>query len=182
VDTRINVVATTADVIHSFWVPALNRKIDMIPGRTNRILLYASKPGEFRGQCAQFCGLEHANMAMYVFAQKPAAFRAWLANMGAPPRTPAAAEERAGEHVFMTSACESCHTIAGTGATGLVGPNLTHIASRTTLAGLTIPNNPKELAAWIRDPQAIKPGVKMPDLGLTRTKIAELVAYLDSLK
>src|SRR6185312_897108 len=95
-NTRVNVVATSADVIHSFWVPALNRKIDMIPGRQNRVLLYASRPGRYRGQCSQFCGLQHANMAMYVFAQKPAAFRSWLAIMSSPARAPIAAQASAG--------------------------------------------------------------------------------------
>lgn len=182
VDTRVNVVATTADVIHSFWVPALNRKIDMIPGLRNRVLLYASQPGEYRGQCSQFCGLQHAHMSMEVFAQKPAAFRAWLANMASPAQAASGTEQQAGEHVFMSSACASCHTIAGTPAQATVGPDLTHIASRTTLAAVTIPNDPRELAAWISNPQAIKPGARMPDLGLSRTEVAELVAYLEGLR
>jgi cytochrome c oxidase subunit 2 len=181
VDTRVNVVATTADVIHSFWVPSLNRKVDMIPGRQNRLLLYATRVGEYRGQCSQFCGPQHANMAMEVFVQTPSAFRAWLASMAAPSRAPTAGA-RAGEHVFMTSACASCHRIAGTPADGTVGPDLTHLATRTTLAAGTIPNSPGELAAWISNPQAIKPGDHMPDLGLPRSKVAEIVAYLESLR
>jgi cytochrome c oxidase subunit 2 len=182
VNTRINVVARTADVIHSFWVPGLNRKIDMIPGYTNHLLLDADRTGVLRGQCAQFCGFQHANMAMKVFVQTPAAFRAWLANMSTQARSPATALARAGEHVFMTSQCESCHTIGGTPARGEIGPDLTHVASRTSLASDTIPNTPSELAAWIRNPQAIKPGVRMPDLGLSSTQITEVVAYLESLK
>jgi cytochrome c oxidase subunit II len=181
-DTRVNVVATTADVIHSFWVPALNRKIDMIPGRQNRVLLYASRPGKYRGQCSQFCGLQHANMAMYVFAQTPTAFRAWLDDMSSPARSPTTAQVKAGERLFMSSQCESCHRIAGTAAQGTVGPDLTHVATRTTLAAGTIRNTPSELAAWISNPQAIKPGVRMPDLGLSRGEVSELVAYLDSLR
>jgi len=181
-DTRVNVVATTSDVIHSFWVPALNRKIDMIPGRQNRVLLYASRPGKYRGQCSQFCGLQHANMAMWVFAQTPSAFRAWLANMASPARSPTTAETSAGKQLFMSDQCASCHTIAGTQAQGTVGPNLTHVATRTTLASATIRNTPAELAAWISNPQAIKPGVRMPDLGLSRGEVSELVAYLDSLR
>jgi cytochrome c oxidase subunit II len=182
VDTRVNVVATTADVIHSFWVPALNRKIDMIPGLDNRILLYATKTGQYRGQCSQFCGFQHAHMAMWVFVQTPAAFHAWLANMAAPARPPTTALARAGEQVFLSSGCASCHQLRGTGATGTVGPDLTHLATRTSLAALTIQNTPSELAAWIRDPQAIKPGVRMPDLGLPPNEIHELVAYLEGLK
>jgi len=182
VDTRVNVVATTADVIHSFWVPALNRKIDMIPGLRNRILLYATKTGQYRGQCSQFCGFQHAHMSMWVFVQTPAAYRAWLANMAAPARPPATALARTGEQLFMSSGCSSCHQLRGTSATGTVGPDLTHVATRTSLAALTIPNDPAELAAWIRNPQAIKPGVRMPDLGLSPQKVNALVAYLDELK
>jgi cytochrome c oxidase subunit 2 len=147
VDTRVNVVATTADVIHSFWVPALNRKIDMIPGRRNRILLDATRTGEYRGQCSQFCGLQHAKMALEVFVQSPTAFRSWLANVGAPARAPTGNEASAGGQLFVSSQCASCHRIAGTSAQGTVGPDLTHVASRTTLASATLPNTPAELAA-----------------------------------
>jgi cytochrome c oxidase subunit II len=181
-NTRVNVVATTADVIHSFWVPALNRKIDMIPGRQNRVLLYASRPGRYRGQCSQFCGLQHANMAMWVFAQTPSAFRTWLANMASPALSPTQAQASAGKQLFMSSQCASCHRIAGTQAQGTVGPDLTHVATRTTLAAGTIPNTPAELAAWISNPQAIKPGDRMPDLGLSRGEVSQLVAYLDSIR
>jgi cytochrome c oxidase subunit 2 len=180
VDTRINVIATTADVIHSFWVPAINRKIDMIPGRQNRLLLYATRVGEYRGQCSQFCGLQHANMAMELFVQTPSAFRAWLSNMARPARAPAGAAS-AGKHLFMTSACASCHRIAGTPAQATVGPDLTHLATRTTLAAGTIPNTPSQLAGWISNPQKIKPGDRMPDLGLPRSKVAEIVSYLETL-
>jgi len=182
VDTRVDVIATTADVIHSFWVPALNRKIDMIPGITNRVLLYASAPGEYRGQCSQFCGVQHAHMSLEVFAQRPAAFRAWLANQERPAPAPLTAAAQAGKRLFMADQCASCHTIAGTPADGTIGPNLTHVASRTTLAAVTIRNTPKELAAWIRDPQAIKPGDRMPDLGLRPAAVSDLVAYLEELK
>jgi cytochrome c oxidase subunit 2 len=182
VRTRVNVVAVSADVIHSFWVPALNRKIDMVPGMRNRVLLYASRPGEYRGQCSQFCGFQHANMAMEVFAQRPAAFRTWLAGQERPAATPSSAQAQAGRRVFMTSQCASCHTIAGTPAQGTVGPNLSHVASRTTLAGAEIPNTQRWLSAWIRNPQRIKPGDRMPDLGMSSTQISQLVAYLQELK
>jgi cytochrome c oxidase subunit 2 len=180
--TRVNVVATTADVIHSFWVPQLNRKIDMIPGQRNRELLYASNPGVYRGQCSQYCGLQHANMAMLVVAQPADAFRAWLSKMSSPAGSPTGGAARAGERLFMNSQCSSCHFIAGTPARGTVGPDLTHVASRSTLAADTIPNNPKSLAAWIRNPQAIKPGDRMPDLGLSNGEVSQIVAYLDGLK
>jgi len=182
VDTRVNVVATTADVIHSFWVPALNRKIDMVPGLRNRVLLYASKPGEYRGQCSQFCGVQHANMGLEVFAQRPAAFRAWLAGQERPAVAPVSGRAAAGHALFMNAQCASCHTIAGTPAQGTVGPDLTHVASRTTLAANEIRNTPSELAAWIRNPQKIKPGTRMPDLGLSAPQIADLVAYLRELR
>jgi cytochrome c oxidase subunit 2 len=182
VGTRVNVIATTADVIHSFWVPALNRKIDMVPGRQNRVLLYASRPGTYRGQCSQFCGLQHANMAMYVFAQPPAQYQAWLAEMASPARGETLARAQAGQQLFMSRQCSSCHRIAGTQAQGTVGPDLTHLATRSTLAAGTIPNTPAQLAAWISNPQAIKPGDRMPDLGLSRTEVNELVAFLDGLR
>jgi len=181
VDTRVNIVATTDDVIHSLWVPPINRKIDMIPGLQNRLLFDADKVGVYRGQCSQFCGLQHAHMALKVFVQTPSAFRAWLANMTKPAEPPVTAMQLAGQHVFMTSACAACHTIGGTSAQGTVGPNLTHLATRTSLAADTIANTPSELAAWIRNPQAIKPGDRMPDLGLPSNEITELVAYLDHL-
>lgn len=182
VRTRVDVLATTGDVIHSFWVPELNRKIDMIPGMHNRILLDADRLGEFRGQCSQFCGFQHANMSFEVFVQRPAAYRAWLARQergAVKPNTPAQA---AGYAQFMSDQCASCHTIAGTPAQSTIGPNLTHLASRIGLAGEEIPNNPRELAAWIRNPQAIKPGDRMPDLGLSSTAVSDLVAYLEKLK
>jgi cytochrome c oxidase subunit II len=181
-NTRVNVVATSADVIHSFWVPALNRKIDMVPGMRNRVLLYASRPGVYRGQCSQFCGLQHANMSLKVFAQRPDQFRAWLAGQERPGATPQGAQAAAGQRLFMNAQCASCHTIAGTPAQGTVGPNLTHVASRTSLASDEIPNTPKWLAAWIRSPQKIKPGDRMPDLGLSEPQIAQLVAYLEQLR
>jgi cytochrome c oxidase subunit 2 len=180
--TRVNVVATTEDVIHSFWVPQLNRKIDMVPGQRNRVLLYSSKPGVFRGQCAEFCGLQHAHMAFAVFADPPDRFRAWLANEAKPQPAPANGLARAGQQAFTSSQCASCHTIRGTSAQGSVGPDLTHVGSRTTLAAYTIKNDPNELARWLDDPQHIKPGNKMPQLGLTQAQIGAIVPYLESLK
>jgi cytochrome c oxidase subunit 2 len=180
--TRVNVVTTTADVIHSFWVPALNRKIDTIPGRQNRVLLYASSPGVFRGQCSQFCGFQHAHMAFLVIAQTPAAYRAWLKQTAATAPKPTSPRAQAGQRLFMSSQCASCHRIAGTAAQGTVGPDLTHVASRSTLASDTIPNKRDELAAWIANPQAIKPGTRMPDLGLSPAQVAELVSYLETLR
>jgi cytochrome c oxidase subunit II len=181
-DTRVNVVTHTADVIHSFWVPQLNRKIDMIPGRRNRVLLEADRPGRYRGQCAEFCGLQHAHMAMYVYADTPARFHAWLANQEQPRRAPSTPAEQRGEQVFLANACASCHTIRGTAAQGDVGPDLTHVASRGTLAALTIPNTPDFLGRWIKDPQHVKPGNRMPGLQLSDPDVRDIVAYLEALR
>jgi cytochrome c oxidase subunit II len=180
--TRVNVIGNTEDVIHSFWVPQLNRKIDLIPGRDNRLLLYASSPGVYRGQCAEFCGLQHAHMAFEVVADPPGRFQAWLANMAADARPPATPAERAGERAFLQDQCASCHTIRGAGAQGQIGPDLTHLASRSTIAALTLPNDPEYLGGWIRDPQHFKPGNKMPGLNLSGQDVSSLVAYLRSLR
>jgi cytochrome c oxidase subunit 2 len=182
VDTRINLVATTADVIHSFWVPELNRKIDTIPGERNRVLLYANRAGVYRGQCAEYCGLQHAHMSMLVFAQPKAQFQAWLRKQAAPAKSPQTTLERQGERVFLDGPCSSCHAIRGTPASGFVGPDLTHLAGRTTLAGLTIPNRRSDLAAWITDSQHFKPGNQMPDIPLSRGPLRALLANLESLK
>ena len=180
--TRVNLVGVTGDVIHSFWVPQLNRKVDLIPGRRNRILLYADKPGRYRGQCAEFCGLQHAHMAMYVDAQEPADFQRWLREQAAPAKPPPTAGARAGAKAFSDDGCASCHTIRGTSANGQVGPDLTHIGSRATIAALTLPNDSAALAEWLRDPQHVKPGNRMPDLDLSQRDIMALVSYLEGLK
>ena len=180
-NTRVRVVGTTADVIHSFWVPELNRKIDLIPGRTNTVLLDATTPGVFRGQCSEFCGLQHAHMTVEVVVERPAAFRTWLANMAKPARAPTTAVGQHGRSIFLSDSCASCHQIRGTAAHGDVGPDLTHLATRTTLAALTIPNQPRSLRAWIKDPQSIKPGAKMPSVPLSNVQLTALTAYLDSL-
>jgi cytochrome c oxidase subunit 2 len=180
-NTRVQVIGTTADVIHSFWVPELNRKIDLIPGLTNRILLDARKPGVYRGQCSEFCGLEHAHMAVAVVAQAPAAFRAWLANMSSRARAPTTTAARAGRALFLGESCASCHSIRGTSAQGAVGPDLTHVASRATLAAETIPNDDAFMRAWIADPQRFKPGALMPAVPLSSRALGELTAYLESL-
>jgi cytochrome c oxidase subunit II len=182
VGTRVDLVGTTADVIHSFWVPALNRKIDLIPGRENRILLEADRPGVYRGQCAEFCGLQHAHMSLYVFAEPKAKFDAWLANMARPAPAPRGAEARRGEQVFLSEPCAACHQIRGTSARGQIGPDLTHLATRTTLAALAIPNTRSDLSDWIADPQHAKPGNRMPALALKPDELKALVAYLDGLR
>jgi cytochrome c oxidase subunit 2 len=173
--THVDVAGTTDDVIHSFWVPELNRKIDLIPGRENHVLLESNRAGTFRGQCSEFCGLQHAHMSVLVIAQPRPAFDEWLAAKsrdatGQPPEA------------FARGSCADCHTIRGTNAQGHVGPDLTHVATRRTLAALTIPNTPANLARWIREPQHVKPGSAMPDLHLSDADWRALTAYLRTLR
>jgi cytochrome c oxidase subunit II len=174
--TRVDVIGTSADVIHSLWVPELNRKVDLIPGRTNRVLLQADRAGTYPGECAEFCGLQHAHMLLIVIAQPRAQFDAWLRRNEAT----AASSAMPGAQLFQRD-CASCHQIRGTPATGQVGPDLTHVASRTTLASGTIPNDRAHLAEWLRDPQHVKPGNKMPQLPLSGADVSALVSYLESL-
>jgi cytochrome c oxidase subunit II len=181
--TPVRVVARTADVIHSFWVPRLNRKIDMIPGRSNSIELDVPKAGIYRGQCSEFCGLGHAEMAFEVIVQTPDAFRSWLEHEAQPAETPPAGPALAGEREFVNASCADCHAIRGTTAAGRVGPDLTHIGSRRTLAALTIPNTPGDLMQWISNPQGFKPGSRMPGFASLPASIRRaLVAYLESLR
>jgi cytochrome c oxidase subunit 2 len=182
VGVPVNVRVTSGDVIHSLWVPALNRKVDVIPGRTNVVTFDSNRAGRFRGQCAEFCGPEHAEMALYVIAQPRASFDAWLAEESHPNTIPTTAELERGQQIFLGSDCEYCHRIAGTNASGTIGPDLTHIGSRTSLAAGTIPNTPGGLAGWIIDPQHIKPGNKMPGTSLDGSQLQALVAYLESLR
>ena len=181
VRTPVRIVVRTDDVIHSFWVPQLNRKIDTIPGRQSSIEIYADAAGRYRGQCSEFCGLQHAHMGIYVFAQPVAAFHRWLASQSRPAAAPVTASARAGEDVFLSGPCASCHAIRGTSASGQVGPDLTHLASRTTLGALTIPNTPAGLRRWILANQQLKPGNRMPDVSLPAPKLRDLLAYLEGL-
>jgi cytochrome c oxidase subunit 2 len=173
VRTRVTAVVTTVDVIHSFWIPELNRKVDMIPGRANRLLLVADKPGVYRGQCAEFCGLQHAHMAVDVVAEPKAAFEAWLARNARPAAH--------GNRIFARN-CSGCHRVRGTSARADVGPDLTHFASRRTIAALTLPNTPRNLREWLRDPQHVKPGNLMPNLELGERDWRALQRYVESLR
>jgi len=173
---------TSRDVIHSFWVPNLHGKIDLIPGRVNTIWLQADRPGVFRGQCAEFCGLQHAKMAFTVVAVPDAEFERWLQaarRPAPPPRTP---EARRGEQVFLQAQCSMCHTIRGTGAWGRVAPDLTRLAERRTIAAGTLPNTRGHLAGWILDPQQVKPGNFMPPTSLDPDSLHALLAYLETLQ
>ncbi|MFL5737040.1 MAG: cytochrome c oxidase subunit II [Actinomycetota bacterium] len=172
---------TTDDVIHSFWVPQLQRKMDLIPGQVNLLTVEADTAGIYRGQCAEYCGLQHANMAFQVIAQPAASFQAWMADQERVPPQPEDDLAQQGQQVFLGSACVYCHTIRGTNASGTIGPDLTHVASRNTLAAGTIPNTPGGLAGWIVDPQTIKPGNKMPPTQLSQPQLHELLVYLETL-
>jgi cytochrome c oxidase subunit II len=170
------------DVIHSFWVPALGGKRDSIPGQMNRLLVTPEAAGVFPGQCAEFCGISHANMRHAAVIEPPSAFEAWVAAQKAPPAEPAEGSPAArGREVFRTNACVGCHTIRGL-AGGTMGPDLTHFGSRRTIAGGMLPNTPDALARWLAAPPQVKPGSLMPDLHLSDGDVGALVAYLTSLK
>lgn len=177
---RFDLLST--DVIHSLWIPNLQGKIDLVPGRRNELWLRADLPGIYRGQCAEFCGLQHARMALVVVAQTPDDFERWLAGNRTPAPPPATPEQQRGKDVVERGPCAMCHTIAGTLAGGRTAPDLTHIGSRSTLGAGTLPNTRGHLAGWIADPQGIKPGNRMPPPGLTSDELQAVLAYLESLK
>jgi cytochrome c oxidase subunit 2 len=182
VGVPVTIEATSGDVIHSFWVPELNRKIDMIPGRDNTLRIEARHAGVFRGQCAEFCGLQHAHMGFLVVAEPQQAFDTWLQQEAAPALVPRNDTTKAGQQVFLGSACVYCHAIAGTNASGRIGPDLSHLASRQTIGGALVPNTRGYLGGWILDPQHLKPGNRMPGTDLSGTELQSLLDYLESLK
>ena len=169
------------DVIHSFWPPALTGKTDAIPGRVDETWLQADRPGRYMGQCTEYCGAEHAHMAFFIQADPPAQFEAWRRNQALPAAAPAGPQAAAGEQVFLAR-CASCHTVRGVSEHGRNAPDLTHVASRPTLAAGAIPNTTAGLSGWISDPQAIKPGNRMPTLYLSGPDLQAVTAYLMSLK
>jgi cytochrome c oxidase subunit II len=170
------------DVIHSFWVPSLQGKRDLIPGRTTLEWLQADRPGEYRGQCAEFCGLQHAHMAFWVIAESPDQFNVWMDHQLQPAAEPSDEEIKRGQEIFLKSACILCHTIRGTDAAAQVGPDLTHFASRKTIAAGTLANTKGNLAGWIADPQNIKPGTHMATVPIQPAEMQPLTDYLESLK
>jgi cytochrome c oxidase subunit 2 len=172
----------SADVIHDFWVPQLGRKIDMIPGHPNQMFLQADQVGTYSGTCAEYCGAEHAWMRIRVLVQSTNDFNGWLQAQAKVPAIPTSGDAAQGAQLFQQLTCANCHAIAGTPAQANIGPDLTHIASRQTIGSGVLDNNPQTLLAWIDNPQAIKPGVRMPDLGLTTQQLQELVAYMETLK
>jgi cytochrome c oxidase subunit 2 len=179
----VEVELTTADVIHSFWVPNLAGKLDMIPGRTNVLTLLATEPGISRGQCAEYCGGAHALMAFHVVALAPDAFADWFAHERSGQPAAAAESAERGAVLFSTLGCSGCHTIRGTPATGVIGPDLTHVSSRLSLAAGTLPNDAEAFVRWIRNSQHIKPGNRMPPYTvLSDEDLSALARYLDGLE
>jgi cytochrome c oxidase subunit 2 len=170
------------DVIHSFWVPNLAGKQDLIPGRTTDIQLLPQKTGHFRAQCAEFCGMQHANMALVVTVESKADFLRWIEAQRKPALAPTSPLELAGYRYVTTHECSSCHNISGTPAGGQIGPDLTHFASRPTIGAGTLPMSRANLYGWIADPQSQKPGNNMPTIGLAPNDLHAVVAYLERLK
>ena len=171
-----------ADVIHSFWVPELAGKVDQVPGQRNVIRLQADEPGTYRGFCAEYCGLQHAKMQYLVIAESPEDFARWITRRQRPPGGPASEEAARGQVVFNRSTCGACHTVRGTEARGTAGPDLSDFGSRTSIGAVSIDNNRRNLAAWIRDPHESKPGNLMPPTHLPPDELDALVAYLESLE
>ncbi len=179
----VDIALSSDNVIHSFWVPQLAGKVDTIPGQVNHLRLKATTAGTYRGECAEFCGIQHANMNFDVVAQPAAEFERWLARAGGGGGTSPSSDEAAqGELVFMREACAGCHTIRGTQAAGTIGPDLTTFGGRASIGALTMPNTPENLARWITDSQSIKPGNLMPPIALSPRDLQAVVAYLEGLK
>lgn len=182
VGTPIDIRLTSADVIHSFWVPQIGGKVDLIPGQPNEFRFTITKPGLYRGQCAEYCGLQHANMALYVHADPPGLYERWVAAHRDPPSEPASELAARGAVAFQAQACAGCHTVRGTQAVGTKGPNLTDFGSRRSIGAGTIANTPNRLARWMVDAQQFKPGARMPPIALSAGDVDAIVAYLESLK
>ena len=173
---------SAADVIHSIWVPNLGGKKDLIPGYTQSVWFQADTPGVYRGQCAEFCGLQHAKMAMFIIADRPADYARWVEAQRQPAPAPVDSVSQRGRDVFMTRSCAMCHAIEGTQAGSHNGPDLTHLASRRTIGAGSLPNTRDSLSQWIADPQRFKPGSHMPPSTLAPNDLDALVTYLQSLK
>ena len=178
----VKMMLESNDVIHSLWMPNMHGKKDLIPTYPTTFYFQADKPGTYWGQCAEFCGYQHAKMRFTVIAQSPEEFNAWLNAQRKTPQDPTDAITARGRQIFTTSVCAQCHTIQGTGTNGRVGPNLTHIASRPYIAAGSLANTRDHLAQWITDPQRIKPGIRMPMNEYSEDDLNALVAYLETLQ
>lgn len=179
----VEFILKSNDVIHSFWVPSLAGKLDMIPGRVNKYQFSASRPGVYRGQCAEYCGAQHALMAFYVVAVEREDYPTWLADQKRPASDPVTELGARGKELFIASGCGACHTVRGTAASGQIGPDLTHIGSRKSIAAGSFPNNVGTLAGWIASAQHLKPGNLMPSFANLRGEELRAIAeYLEGLK
>lgn len=184
VGKKLRVQVSSDDVIHCFWVAQLGRKIDAIPGRDNYIWLEADKPGSYQGRCSEYCGAQHAWMNFKVYAVSNEKYEQWIANELKDTKQPKLLSPlaSAGKEFFFQATCQQCHTIEGTPAKAMIGPDLTHFASRKEIGAGVIENSPENLALWLKDPQALKPGCKMPNFKLNEEHLKQLVAYLETLK
>jgi cytochrome c oxidase subunit II len=182
VHTPILLRLDTRDVIHSLWIPNLHGKRDLIPGRVNKFWIEADEPGLYRGQCAEFCGLQHAHMSLSVIAESAEDFARWKTNVSAGAPAPQTAAQLRGQQVFLRAPCGKCHNIVGTDASGTIGPDLTHFRSRPTLAAGTLLNTRGNLAGWVVNAPALKPGTEMPPNDLSGEELQDLLAYLETLK
>lgn len=179
---QLLVQVNSADVIHDFWVPQLGRKVDATPGYTSHIWLQADKPGTYLGTCNEFCGAQHAWMRIRVIAESSADFAAWEQSQTQVPAVPTTGEAAKGAQLLLSRTCANCHNINGTTANAHIGPDLTHLGSRETLAAGILDNTSENLSAWLTNPQTVKPGVHMPDLDLKPDEVSALVTYLESLQ
>jgi cytochrome c oxidase subunit 2 len=176
----VRVELASNDVIHSFWIPQLAGKMDVIPGQTNVTWMQADHPGIYRGQCSEYCGVQHAHMAMVVVADSPDGYRAWRQAQLQPAAVPVSDIAMRGHATFLAH-CAACHTVRGGDAGGILGPDLTHLMSRNTIAAGILPNTPGNLSAWIADAQALKPGSRMPSMNLAASELTDVVGYLHTL-
>jgi cytochrome c oxidase subunit 2 len=183
VGRRVEFILTSPDVIHSFWIPSLGGKLDMIPGRTTTLVLEPTRTGTFHGACAEYCGTSHAFMRLAVVVMEPEPFARWLEHQAASATAPLDAIARRGEHAFRRNGCGACHTVRGTAAAGVVGPDLTHVGSRLELAAGTLPNDPAGFQRWIADTHTVKPDATMPQFGvLPEAEQRAIASYLEGLQ
>ena len=178
---RLLLQIEAADVLHSFWLPQLARKVDMIPGQTRWLWLEVDEPGVYSGACAEFCGAQHAWMRLRLTAQAPDEYQQWLTQQAQTPAQPTTGDAAVGAQLFQERTCINCHAIAGTAGQARVGPDLTHLATRATLAAGLLTNTPENLRAWLKAPHTLKPGTLMPDLHLTDAEVEQLATYLETL-
>ena len=182
VGVPIRIHGTSRDVIHSFWAPNVQGKRDLMPGYDTDVIMQIDQPGRWRGQCAEYCGEQHAHMSFYMVADSGPQFQQWLSQQAQSSVSPSTPQTVHGQQVFLTHACVMCHTIRGTPAGSRVGPDLTHLASRATIAAGMLPNSIGNLGGWILNAQSIKPGCRMPPNQMTGSELQDLLAYLETLK